>query len=228
MKIFGIEKFSMVDWDGKIVCTLFASGCNFRCPFCHNSSLALADGNELDIDDIFSFLEKRKGVLDGVCISGGEPTLHPDLEDFVKEIKDMGYKVKLDTNGTNPKAVQSLVEKKLVDYVAMDIKNGPHKYATTAGVQSIALDSILQTISIVKKSSVPHEFRTTIIKEFHTEDDMKYIADLVDGCDKYVLQKYVDRDDCISHGFTPIDKDTATKWLAHFTNTAKHTSLRGH
>ena len=228
MKIFGIEKFSMVDWDGKIVCTLFASGCNFRCPFCHNSSLALADGNELDIDDIFSFLEKRKGVLDGVCISGGEPTLHPDLEDFVKKIKDMGYKVKLDTNGTNPKAVQSLVEKKLVDYVAMDIKNGPHKYATTAGVQSIALDSILQTISIVKKSSVPHEFRTTIIKEFHTEDDMKYIADLVDGCDKYVLQKYVDRDDCISHGFTPIDKDTATKWLAHFTNKAKHTSLRGH
>ena len=228
MKTFGIEKFSMVDWDGKIVCTLFASGCNFRCPFCHNSSLALADGNELDIDDIFSFLEKRKGVLDGVCISGGEPTLHHDLEDFVKKIKDMGYKVKLDTNGTNPKAVQSLVEKKLVDYVAMDIKNSPHKYATTAGVQSIALDSILQTISIVKKSGVPHEFRTTIIKEFHTEDDMKYIADLVDGCDKYVLQKYVDRDDCISHGFAPIDKDTATKWLALFNDKCKITSLRGY
>ncbi|MBO5777021.1 MAG: anaerobic ribonucleoside-triphosphate reductase activating protein [Clostridia bacterium] len=228
MKIFGIEKFSMVDWDGKIVCTLFASGCNFRCPFCHNSSLALADGNELDIDDIFSFLEKRKGVLDGVCISGGEPTLHPDLEDFVKKIKDMGYKVKLDTNGTNPKAVQSLVEKKLVDYVAMDIKNSPHKYATTAGVQSIALDNILQTISIVKKSGVPHEFRTTIIKEFHTEDDMKYIADLVDGCDKYVLQKYVDRDDCISHGFAPIDKDTATQWLTHFSDKCKTTSLRGY
>ena len=228
MKIFGIEKFSMVDWDGKIVCTLFASGCNFRCPFCHNSSLALADGNELSLDDIFSFLEKRKGVLDGVCISGGEPTLHPDLEDFVKKIKDMGYKVKLDTNGTNPKAVQSLVEKKLVDYVAMDIKNSPHKYATTAGVQSIALDSILQTISIVKKSGVPHEFRTTIIKEFHTEDDMIYIADLVDGCDRYVLQKYVDRDDCISHGFAPIDKDTATKWLAHYNDKCKTTSLRGY
>ena len=228
MKIFGIEKFSMVDWDGKIVCTLFASGCNFRCPFCHNSSLALADGNELDIDDIFSFLEKRKGVLDGVCISGGEPTLHHDIIEFATKIKDMGYKVKLDTNGTSPKAVKSLIEKGLVDYIAMDIKNSPHKYATTAGVQSIALDSILQTISIVKKSGVPHEFRTTIIKEFHTEDDMKYIADLVDGCDKYVLQKYVDRDDCISHGFAPIDKDTATKWLALFNDKCKTTSLRGY
>ena len=228
MKIFGIEKFSMVDWDGKIVCTLFASGCNFRCPFCHNSSLALADGNELDIDDIFSFLEKRKGVLDGVCISGGEPTLHPDLEDFVKKIKDMGYKVKLDTNGTNPKAVQSLVEKKLVDYVAMDIKNSPEKYPATIGTKVMGIDNILATISTIKQSNIPHEFRTTIIKEFHTEEDMKYIADLVDGCDKYVLQKYVDRDDCISHGFAPIDKDTATKWLSLFENKAKYTSLRGY
>jgi anaerobic ribonucleoside-triphosphate reductase activating protein len=228
MKIYGIEKFSMVDWDGKIVCTLFASGCNFRCPFCHNSSLALADGNELDIDDIFSFLEKRKGVLDGVCISGGEPTLNPDLEDFVKKIKDMGYKVKLDTNGTNPKAVQSLVEKKLVDYVAMDIKNSPHKYSSTIGNYALNLDDILATVNIIKKSNIPHEFRTTIIKEFHTEEDMKYIADLVDGCDKYVLQKYVDRDDCISHGYTAIDKETAQKWLNHFNGKAKRTALRGY
>ena len=228
MKIFGIEKFSMVDWDGKIVCTLFASGCNFRCPFCHNSSLALTEGNEIDHNEIFSFLEKRKELLDGVCISGGEPTLHPDLEDFVKKIKDMGYKVKLDTNGTNPNTLQSMIDNGLVDYIAMDIKNSPHKYATTAGVQSIALDSILQTISIVKKSGVPHEFRTTIINEFHTEEDIKFIADMIDGCDKYVLQKYVDIDDCISHGFNHVDKDTAKSWLTLFENKAKYTSLRGY
>ena len=228
MKIFGIEKFSMVDWDGKIVCTLFASGCNFRCPFCHNSSLALADGNELDIDDIFSFLEKRKGVLDGVCISGGEPTLHPDLEDFVKEIKDMGYKVKLDTNGTNPKAVKSLIEKGLVDYIAMDVKNSPHKYSSTIGNYALNLDDILATANIIKKSNIPHEFRTTIIKEFHTEEDMKLIADIIAGCDGYFLQKYVDRDDCISHGFTDIDKATAQKWLIHFKGKSKTTSLRGY
>ena len=228
MKICGIEKFSMVDWDGKIVCTLFASGCNFRCPFCHNSSLALSNANQIDQDEIFSFLEKRKGLLDGVCISGGEPALHQDLADFAKKIKDMGYSVKLDTNGTNPNMLQSLIETGLVDYVAMDVKNSPHKYHTTIGVQTANFDDVLKSVAIIKKSGIPHEFRTTIIKEFHTEDDMKHIADTLSGCDGYFLQKYVDRDDCISHGFTPIDKETAVKWLAHFNGKAKRTALRGY
>ena len=228
MKIFGIEKFSMVDWDGKIVCTLFASGCNFRCPFCHNSSLALAEGNEIDHNEIFNYLEKRKVLLDGVCISGGEPTLHPDLEEFVKKIKDMGFKVKLDTNGTNPTAVQSLVEKKLVDYVAMDIKNSPEKYPATIGTKVMGIDNILATVNIIKQSNIPHEFRTTIIDEFHTKEDIKLIADMIDGCDGYFLQKYVDRDGCIAHGFNHVDKDTAKSWLALFENKAKHTSLRGY
>ena len=228
MKIFGIEKFSMVDWDGKIVCTLFASGCNFRCPFCHNSTLALAEGNEIDQAEIFNFLEKRKGLLDGVCISGGEPTLHPDLEEFVKKIKDMGFKVKLDTNGTNPKAVASLIEKSLVDYIAMDVKNCPDKYPATIGTDKADVDNIFATANIIKKSNIPHEFRTTIIKEFHTKEDMQIIADIVDGCHGFYLQKYVDRDSCIAHGFTTVDKDTAKNWLTLFENKAKLTSLRGY
>ena len=228
MKICGIEKFSMVDWDGKIVCTLFASGCNFRCPFCHNSSLALSNADPIDHEEIFNFLEKRKGLLDGVCISGGEPTLHKGLFDFARKIKSMGYPVKLDTNGTNPETLQSLIENGLVDYVAMDVKNSPHKYPATTGVQAVNFDDLNKSVAIIKKSGIPHEFRTTIIQEFHTEDDIKHIADMLSGCDGYYLQKYVDRDDCISHGFAPIDKDTATKWLALFTNKTKHTSLRGY
>lgn len=228
MKICGIEKFSMVDWDTKIVCTLFASGCNFRCPFCHNASLALSNQAPLDENEIFDYLEKRKGLLDGVCVSGGEPTLSHDLEDFIGKIKALGYKVKLDTNGTNPTMVQNLISKGLVDYIAMDIKNSPEKYATTTGLASISLDNILESVRIIKSSGIAHEFRTTIIKEFHTENDLKRIADIVDGCDGYFLQQYVDRDSCISHGFTPIDKTTAENWLNHFIGKAKRTSLRGY
>lgn len=228
MKICGIEKFSMVDWDTKIVCTLFASGCNFRCPFCHNASLALSNQAPLDENEIFDYLEKRKGLLDGVCVSGGEPTLSHDLEEFIGKIKALGYKVKLDTNGTNPTMVQNLINKGLVDYIAMDIKNSPEKYATTTGLASISLDNILESVRIIKSSGVAHEFRTTIIKEFHTENDLKRIADIVDGCDGYFLQQYVDRDSCISHGFTPIDKTTAENWLNHFIGKAKRTSLRGY
>ena len=228
MKICGIEKFSMVDWDTKIVCTLFASGCNFRCPFCHNASLALSNQAPLDENEIFDYLEKRKGLLDGVCVSGGEPTLSHDLEEFIGKIKALGYKVKLDTNGSNPTMVQNLINKGLVDYIAMDIKNSPEKYATTTGLASISLDNILESVRIIKSSGIAHEFRTTIIKEFHTENDLKRIADIVDGCDGYFLQQYVDRDSCISHGFTPIDKTTAENWLNHFNGKAKRTSLRGY
>lgn len=228
MKICGIEKFSMVDWDTKIVCTLFASGCNFRCPFCHNASLALSNQAPLDEKEIFDYLEKRKGLLDGVCVSGGEPTLSHDLEEFIGKIKDLCYKVKLDTNGTNPTMVQNLINKGLVDYIAMDIKNSPEKYATTTGLASISLDNILESVRIIKSSGIAHEFRTTIIKEFHTENDLKRIADIVDGCDGYFLQQYVDRDSCISHGFTPIDKTTAENWLNHFIGKAKRTALRGY
>ena len=228
MLIKGLQKLTLLDFPGIMACTVFTGGCNFRCPFCHNASLALSGGIELDQKEIFEFLEKRKGLLDGVCISGGEPTLQHDLEDFVKKIKDMGFKVKLDTNGTNPKAVKSLIEKGLVDYIAMDVKNSPHKYSSTIGNYALNIDDILATVNIIKNSNTPHEFRTTIISEFHTEEDMKLIADIIAGCDGYFIQHYVDRDSCISHGFTPVDRPTAEKWLNHFNGKAKRTALRGY
>ena len=140
----------------------------------------------------------------------------------------MGFKVKLDTNGTNPKAVKSLIEKGLVDYIAMDVKNSPDKYPATIGNYALNIDDILATINVIKNSNMPHEFRTTIIKEFHTKEDMQIIADIVAGSDGFYLQKYVDRDSCIAHGFTPVDKPTAEKWLNHFNGKAKRTSLRGY
>ena len=227
MKICGFEKFSMVDWEGKVVFTVFCAGCNFRCPFCHNASLALSSAPGIPESEVFDYLEKRKGLVDGVCVSGGEPTLSPDLKDFIARIKALGYSVKLDTNGTNPSVVKDLVDKGLVDYVAIDVKNSPSKYPMTTGVASSQLDKVLETIKFVKESGVGHEFRTTIIKEFHTDSDMDFIAKIVDGAEGYYLQKYIDNDNCIKHGYTPVPKEEAERWLAKFGN-VKKASLRGY
>lgn len=217
----------MVDWDGKVVCTIFSAGCNFRCPFCHNASLALSSAPGIPEKDVFDYLEKRKGLLDGVCVSGGEPTLSPDLKEFVGKIKALGFKVKLDTNGTNPAVVKALVESGLVDYVAMDVKNSPQKYPLTVGTNDAQVEKVLESVAYLKSCGVAYEFRTTLIKEFHTEKDMEFISKVVAGAKAYYLQKYVDSDNCISHGFTAVDKEVATKWLDHFGDVEK-TSLRGY
>ncbi|MBR2056539.1 MAG: anaerobic ribonucleoside-triphosphate reductase activating protein [Clostridia bacterium] len=227
MKICGFEKFSMVDWDGKVVCTVFCAGCNFRCPFCHNRSLALSSAPGIPESEVFDYLEKRKGLIDGVCVSGGEPTLSHDLKDFIAKIKALGYKVKLDTNGTNPEVVKDLLDNGLVDYVAMDVKDSPEKYPLITKTKNLDLNKVLETMSILKSSGVDFEFRTTLIKEFHTEEDMKRIALLVKGAKRYFLQKYVDNDNCIEHGFTAVDRDTAEKWLSLFDGVDK-ASLRGY
>lgn len=228
MKICGFEKFSMVDWEGKVVCTVFASGCNFRCPFCHNASLALSSAEGVPEKEVFDYLEKRKGLVDGVCVSGGEPTLSPDLKDFIYRIKALGYAVKLDTNGTNPALLKDLVGSGLVDYVAMDVKNSPSKYPLTTGVQNPHINQVLESARFLKECGVNHEFRTTLIKDFHTEKDMEYIAKIVEGAQRYYLQKYVDSDNCIQHGFCAVPKDEATKWLALFTGVVEKASLRGY
>lgn len=204
MLIAGVQKVTLLDYPGHIACEIFTRGCNFKCPFCQNSSLIPLNGEEnYDEDELFAYLELRKNVLDGVVITGGEPLIHEDIPLFIKRIKKLGLKVKIDTNGSNPKLLQTLIEKKLVDYIAMDIKNIYSKYAITIG-KNTNLDNIKKSIQIIKKSNITHEFRTTIIKDIHTLEDIKKLCDLVDG-DCYYLQNFEDSSDVINHqlqGFT--------------------------
>ena len=214
MIICGFEKFSMVDYDGKIACTIFTKGCNFRCPFCHNSSLVESKKHPQIISEnsVFDYLNKRKKVIDAVCISGGEPTLQPDLIDFVKKIKNLGFLVKLDTNGYNPDAIKQLLNQNLLDYVAMDIKNCKEKYDFTIGAE-ININKIEQSIELIKNSNIDYEFRTTLISQFHTENDILKIGKWLENSKNYFLQKYVDNDDCIKHGFDAINKTTVENYI---------------
>lgn len=203
MKIKGLQKTTLLDFPEKLACTVFTGGCNFRCPFCHNASLVLRAGEAQEISeaDFFNYLNKRKGMLDGVCITGGEPTLCPDLENFIKKIKELGLLVKLDTNGTFPEKIESLLDKGLVDYIAMDIKNSKSKYAVTAGISDFP-DAVEKSINIIINKAPDYEFRTTVVRELHTPQDIAEIAKWIRNSKKYFLQAYVDSGDTIKSGFS--------------------------
>ena len=201
MNISGLQKMTLLDFPGKVACTVFLAGCNYRCPFCHNAELL--DGNTeplMSQEEFLSFLSKRKGLLDGVCISGGEPTLCAGLKELMSRIKAMGFAVKLDTNGTRPGLLKELVEAGLVDYVAMDIKNCPDRYAETAGLKQVDLASIEESIRYLLSGAVDSEFRTTVVRELHTPQDMvsmgRWLTKLSGGkpIKKLYLQPFVDRD----------------------------------
>ena len=207
--IAGLQKMTLLDFPGKVACTLFLQGCNFRCPFCHNSDLLPHNGEEFMTEDAFlKFLEGRKGLLDGVAITGGEPTGQPGLPDLIRKIKALGYAVKLDTNGTNPKMLRQLVEENLLDYVAVDVKNSPEKYAETVGLPSLNLDKIAESLAFLISSDVDYEFRTTLVQQFHTEADMQaigqWLVSLVPGKKpkKLFLQSFVDRDSVVFSGLS--------------------------
>ena len=203
MKIAGLQKLTLLDYPGKIACTVFTAGCNFRCPFCHNASLVTGKPEELtDEKEIFDLLAKRKGVLQGVCITGGEPTLQKDLLDFMSKVKDMGYKVKLDSNGFKPEILKQAVNEKIVDYIAMDIKNTPEKYGMTVGIKNFDMSPILESIDFLQNSGIDFEFRTTVVKELHTIDDIEKISKWLKGTEKYFLQCFVDSGDTIENGFS--------------------------
>lgn len=198
MNIAGVQKVTLLDYPGKVACEIFTQGCNFECPFCQNSSLIpITNTGEFSEEEIFEYLNLRKNILDGVVITGGEPTVQKDLKSFIKKIKNLGLLVKLDTNGGNPKVLQELIDEDLVDYVAMDIKNIFNKYNITAG-KKINLDNIKKSIEILKASKIDYEFRTTIIKEMHSLDDIVSICKLV-GNAKYYLQNFEDSENVIDH-----------------------------
>lgn len=191
MQIKGLVKTSLLDYPEHIASTIFTGGCNMRCPFCHNRDLVLNSLPDfMSIDQILDFLMARKSTHEAVCITGGEPTLQPNILNFLKEIKQLGYKIKLDTNGLMPKVVASALEQNLLDYVAMDIKNSKIKYISTSGIANQQMNNIEETINILKKGPVPYEFRTTVIKEFHTLEDFELIGNWLNNSNKYVLQQY--------------------------------------
>ena len=312
MLILGLQKVTLLDYPGEIACTVFLGGCNFRCPFCHNGSLVLEDrmGESISPDEFFAFLDSRKGRLQGVCVSGGEPTLHSDLPEFLREIKARGFLVKLDTNGTNPEMLSSLIADGLVDYVAMDIKNSPKKYLKTAGLdeecrmqsaecrmqsaecrmQSVSSNKtvdncflrdecaetrsdasdtcpreqndyvsrekvqnaekqgacddqctktedatrfqelvrrVKESASLLMRGGVDFEFRTTLMRELHTTDDIKEIGRWLEGEEKYFLQTYREEVDLIVGGFTPFEKDETEGLLALLREHLPNAQIRG-
>lgn len=208
MNIQGLQKLTLLDYPGQVACTIFTAGCNFRCPFCHNASLVTHVQEELNIpvDEVMQFLRKRQGILDGVCVSGGEPLMQADIETFIREIKALGYRVKIDTNGSYTEKLKHLVEEHLVDYVAMDIKNSLGRYGQTIGVEGYDTAQIQQSVEYLMSGAVPFEFRTTVVKEFHKKEDFADIGRWIKGGERYFLQNFEDSGDLIQqglHGYIP-------------------------
>lgn len=226
----GLQKLTLLDFPGKVACTLFTKGCNFRCPFCHNASLVVRTEEQRMYDnaEILAFLKKRVGILDGVAITGGEPTLMSGLYDFIKSVKEMGYAVKLDTNGTRPEVLKKLVLDGLVDYVAMDIKNSPEKYAHTCGLPSnYDLSKIEESIRFLMDGHVDFEFRTTVAKPFHTEEDFVKIGEWIKGSEKYFLQQFKDSGDIIGKEISSFNENEMGKFLNILLPFVPNTQLRG-
>ena len=211
MAIVGIDKLSLLDYEDKVAVVLFSKACNFRCPFCHNGDSVLGAQEELNFDDILAFLKTRVGLVDAVVFSGGEPTIEPDLEVKMKAVKELGFLIKLDTNGTNPELVEKLLDDKVVDYVAMDIKNSPSLYAETCGVNFIQIEKIKKSIAVIMSKAPDYEFRTTLVKEFHQRMNYDAFYELIKGAKKLYLQKFVDREGCIIKGLHDVDELEATK-----------------
>lgn len=210
MQFSGFQKLTLLDFPEKTACTLFTAGCNFRCPFCHNAALVthIDNTNFFTEEYVLDYLKKRVGILDGVCITGGEPLMHKDLHEFIKKVKDLGYLVKLDTNGSYPERLAALIDSGLIDYVAMDIKNSKEKYLITADCTKLQLSDVEKSVELLKTGKIDFEFRTTVVKEYHTEEDIKAIAEWIAPAKKYFLQNFIDSGDIIKNNLSAHNRET--------------------
>lgn len=209
MQIYGHIKTTLLDYPGHVAATLFTGNCNFRCPFCHNSDLVVCLDNAplIPEKEVLSLLRRRAEVWDGVCITGGEPTLQTDLINFARKLKEFHYSIKLDTNGSQPEVLKTLILEKLVDYVAMDIKNSPVKYAKTCGLSSLDLSDVKESVSFLMQNHVPYEFRTTVVRELHNMEDLKAIGEWIQGARAYFLQSYRESDGVMKKEFSSYSKE---------------------
>ena len=228
MDFVGIDKFSLLDYDENVSVVLFAPTCNYRCPFCHNGDSVLGSHTSIPFEDILSFLKSRVGLIDAVVVSGGEPTLMDDLTEKIEAIKALGYKIKLDSNGTNPDKIKELIDKKLIDYVAMDIKNSEDHYAETVGVKNPLIDKIKQSISIIMNSGIDYEFRTTLVAEYHSKESIEKMSELIKGAKKLYLQKFVDREGVIKKGLHPVEEVWASSFKDILSKYVSKVELRGY
>lgn len=228
MRIGGLQKITLLDFPGSVACTVFTSGCNLRCPFCHNAPLveALGDDELFGEEVLFELLEKRRGVLDGVAITGGEPLMQRDIEQFIEKIKSLGFKVKLDTNGTYPEKLKALLDKKLLDYVAMDVKAPLEGYKAVAGTDAFNL-KIKESIELLKGCDIPYEFRTTVVNELHSTGDFRRIGELIRGARAYYIQCFKDSGNILCDGLSAPSREMLSECLSIAKQYVENTSLRG-
>ena len=229
VKFYGLQKLTLLDYPGKMAATVFTGGCNFRCPFCHNKGLVYLneEQEEYSEEDILNFLNSRKKILDGVCVTGGEPLLQVGIEDFLRKVRETGLKIKLDTNGTYFEKLKRIVEEGLVDYVAMDVKNSKELYALTTGLENIDIESIEKSVAYLKENHVDYEFRTTLVKEFHENTDFTKVGEWLKGSKRLYLQSFVDHGTCIKEGLNALDINQIIKIKETLAPYVEHIEIRG-
>ncbi len=231
MLLKGLQKLTLLDYPGKMACTVFTGGCNFKCPFCHNASLVigerLRESATLPEEEFFAFLKKRSGILEGVCVSGGEPTLSPNILPFLYNIKELGYLVKLDTNGYRPDVLKKAVGEGLVDYVAMDIKSSREGYGRAVGIDNFDISPICESVDFLMSGEIDFEFRTTLVRELHREAEILSIGEWIAGTPRYFLQTFVDSGDLISPQFSGYDKNETEYLLKLLKPSVPNAQIRG-
>lgn len=229
MIIQGLQKLTLLDYPGKVACTVFTAGCNFRCPFCHNASLVIGTRKNKCIseEEVFTFLKRRQGILDGVCVTGGEPLLQRGIEQFLVKIKELEYEIKLDTNGSFPDKLRQLVQEGLVDYVAMDIKNSREHYGKTVGLDNYDTKKVEESVEYLLQGRVDYEFRTTVVQEFHQRADFEAVGEWIQGAKHYYLQQFADSGELIQEGLHGYNEDIMKQALEIVRKDVKTAQLRG-